>query len=140
MRGVQSCESLSELTSENVLDSRDLEKLIDELEAEKATAEETPDADDADAVKPEPFPEEKAELLTALIELREEASEWRDGNAFIRESYFKEYAQELADDIGAIDRDAKWPCNCIDWDEAADQLKQDYTVHEIGDVTYYSRS
>jgi len=57
----------------------------------------------------------------------------------IRDSYFRDYAEELADDIGAINRDALWPCNCIDWDETADQLKQDYTTVEFDGVTYWVR-
>ena len=32
----------------------------------------------------------------------------------IPEYDFAEYAQELAEDIGAIDRDAKWPVYCIE--------------------------
>jgi hypothetical protein len=36
------------------------------------------------------------------------------------------YAQELADDIGAVSRDAKWPNNHLDWDAAAAELEQDY--------------
>lgn len=57
----------------------------------------------------------------------------------IRESYFKDYAQELAEDIGAVDRNASWPNNCIDWDMAARDLRMDYTSIEIGGVTYYFR-
>lgn len=49
------------------------------------------------------------------------------------------HAQELADDIGAIDRNATWPCNCIDWDEAAEQLQQDYTEVDFDGVTYWVR-
>jgi hypothetical protein len=57
----------------------------------------------------------------------------------IRDSYFRTYAEELADDIGAINSDAGWPTNCIDWTEAARQLKQDYTSVEFSGVTYWVR-
>ncbi len=57
----------------------------------------------------------------------------------IRDSYFKEYAQQLADDIGAIDASAGWPMSCIDWDQAARELQQDYSSVEFGDVTYWYR-
>jgi hypothetical protein len=57
----------------------------------------------------------------------------------VRESYFTDYAQELAEDIGAISRDAQWPLACIDWDKAADELKMDYTGAEFDGVTYYFR-
>ena len=57
----------------------------------------------------------------------------------IRDSYFKEYAQELAEDIGAIPDNATWPCRCIDWDRAARELRMDYSAVEYGGVTYWTR-
>lgn len=57
----------------------------------------------------------------------------------IRESYFQEYAQELADDIGAIPKDAGWPCTCIDWEQAARELRMDYSSVEYDGVTYLYR-
>jgi hypothetical protein len=58
----------------------------------------------------------------------------------IRDSYFTEYAQELADDIGAIDKNATWPLNCIDWEQASDELLNDYSEVTVNDITYYFRS
>lgn len=57
----------------------------------------------------------------------------------IRDSYFKDYAQELAEDIGAINADATWPNNCIDWEQAARELRVDYTAIEFDGVTYWTR-
>ena len=57
----------------------------------------------------------------------------------IRESYFQEYAQELAEDIGAIPKDASWPCTCIDWEQAARELRMDYSSVEYDGVTYWYR-
>jgi hypothetical protein len=57
----------------------------------------------------------------------------------IRDSYFKDYAQELAEDIGAINSDASWPNNCIDWDKAARELQMDYSSVEFDGVTYHYR-
>lgn len=57
----------------------------------------------------------------------------------IRDSHFQDYAQELADDIGAIDPKATWPCNCIDWEQAARELQMDYTGIEFDGVTYWTR-
>lgn len=48
-------------------------------------------------------------------------------------------AQELADDIGAIDSNAKWPLNHIDWEAAAEELKMDYTEVNFNGTTYYIR-
>lgn len=57
----------------------------------------------------------------------------------IRDSYFREYAMELAEDIGAINADATWPNNCIDWDKAARQLQMDYITVEFDGMTYWYR-
>lgn len=57
----------------------------------------------------------------------------------IRESYFQTYAQELADDIGSTTADAKWPYTCIDWEQAARELRMDYTGADFDGVTYYFR-
>jgi hypothetical protein len=84
--------------------------------------------------------EDQAEELRMLRELASEAegySDWIHGAGLIRDSYFEEYAETLADDIGAIDSNAGWPLNHIDWKAAAEELQQDYTSVEFGDVTYW---
>lgn len=40
-----------------------------------------------------------------------------------------EFAEDMAEQVGAIDRDAKWPMNCIDWEHAARELMMDYSDH-----------
>ena len=57
----------------------------------------------------------------------------------IRDSYFKAYAQEFAEDIGALNPKASWPYNCIDWSFAARELQMDYTSVEYDGVTYWYR-
>ena len=87
--------------------------------------------------------EYETEELTALRALAEEASDyaedWTHGECLIRDSYFVEYAEQLADDIGAIDASATWPLCHIDWDAAADSLKMDYTQVDFGGVAYWIR-
>ena len=56
----------------------------------------------------------------------------------IRDSHFKDYAMELADDCGMIPDNAAWPMTCIDWDQAARELQMDYSSAEIDGVTYWS--
>ena len=61
--------------------------------------------------------------------------EWRGAwypITLIRESYFETYARELAEDIGAINSEATWPNNCIDW-------KQRQRPTEFNGVTFYYR-
>lgn len=68
--------------------------------------------------------------------------EWRGDwypVTLIRDSYFKEYAQELAEDIGLIKSDAAWPYTCIDWDQAARELRMDYTSVAFDGVDYWVR-
>jgi hypothetical protein len=86
---------------------------------------------------------EEAEELKKLRELADEAEgyapDWRYGSALIRDSYFIDYAQELAEDIGAIDKNASWPNTCINWDQAARELQMDYTSVEFDGVEYWIR-
>jgi antirestriction protein len=113
---------------DDVIDSRDIIERIDEL---------------VELSKGEDWTVEDNDELTALQALAAQgadyAPDWEYGETLIRDSYFKEYAQELADDIGAIDRDAKWPTNCIDWDQAARELRMDYTAIDFDGVTYWVR-
>ncbi len=99
------------VTASEIIDSRDL------LEFLEAYDEDDPDNDPDDVA-----------IADEIIRLSNEGIEdWQYGATLIREDYFKEYAQELAEDIGAIDRNASWPLTYIDWDAAAAALMQDYT-------------
>ena len=85
------------------------------------------------------------EKLKKFLAIRDEVKlydggDWDHGLQLINESYFKEYAKELAEDCGMIAEDNSWPTRCIDWDEAAYELKMDYTPIEILDETYYYRT
>ncbi len=117
---------------DDVIDSRDVIAHINELENKyNAEAFET-NLDD----------NEEAELLS-LKTLAEEASgspDWPHGETLIRATYFETYAQELAEDIGAINSDQSWPNCCIDWEKAAYQLQMDYTSVEFDGVDYWIRS
>lgn len=41
----------------------------------------------------------------------------------------REFAMEMADQLGSIDNNASWPNNCIDWEFAAKELMYDYSEH-----------
>jgi hypothetical protein len=88
---------------------------------------------------------ERDELESSQLEeidaLQEVVDEDID-DTLVHEDYFQEYAEELAVDIGAIDRSQRnhWPYTCIDWEQAAEELKQDYSVIDIRGGTYYYRS
>lgn len=108
------------------LDSRDLIARREELESQQAGDLDT---------------DELRELLE-IRELEEEApgeDSFESGVFFIREDKFVEYAEQLADEIGAVDRNANWPICHIDWDAAADSLSQDYSTVEFFGHTWYVR-
>lgn len=88
-------------------------------------------------------PSDEARELAELESLQEQCdgyfSDWTRGATLIADSYFEEYARELASDIGAIQRDVGWPCDCIDWAQAAGELKMDYTEVDFGGVSYQIR-
>jgi hypothetical protein len=113
--------------SADIIDSRDIIARIEDLESLMG-----PDMDDDEA--------HELEALKALAaEAEPYCPDWTYGEALIRDSYFEEYAEQLADDLGIMDPKATWPLNCIDWAAAAEQLKQDYTAVDFDGVTYWVR-
>ena len=47
-----------------------------------------------------------------------------------------DFAQDMADNLGAVDNNLSWPHNCIDWEQAAHELMYDYSEHD----GYYFRN
>ena len=145
--------------NEDVLDSSDIIARIEELEADRdgyvlecpeyvggnhGLDEQCPNGCGDRNATPEEwaqdFPDDAAELAI-LSKLAEEAEgyadDWKYGETLIRDSYFRTYAEELAEDIGAINHEASWPNNCIDWDRACRELQMDYTSVDFDGVTYW---
>lgn len=86
--------------------------------------------------------ERDSEEFAILEALESEASgspDWAYGETLIRDSYFIEYAQELANDCGMIPDNLSWPLTCIDWEQAANELKYDYMAVDFDGVTYWIR-
>ena len=83
---------------------------------------------------------EELKQLKALADQCEGYGDWEYGETLIAETYFTAYAQQLADDIGAINKDATWPLTHIDWEAAADELKQDYMEVDFDGVSYFMRA
>lgn len=133
--------------SEDIIDSRDIIERIKYLEREKEIAlDGVPESEYGDSEN-EKYTEwndsSEAEELSNLLALQEEASaspDWKYGEVLIRDSYFEDYAQELAEDIGAINKDAQWPNNCIDWEKAARDLQYDYSLVSFDGIDYWIRS
>jgi hypothetical protein len=159
--------------NDDIIDSRDIIKRIEELESELddareklsdavESAQESLDAadeeekagceDDLKVAQAElqtfddgagsGYSEEQAELksLKDLADQGEGCADWSCGETLINESYFQDYAQQLAEDIGAMKDSDSWPYTCIDWEQAANELLQDYTSLDFNGTTFYIRS
>lgn len=107
---------------EDIIDSRDVLERISYLEG-------TEDEDEKHELK----------MLEELAGQCEGHSDWGYGEALIRGEYFTEYAEDLAYELGVISRKAQWPIKHIDWEAAAEELKQEYAEVEFGDTTYFIR-
>ena len=123
---------MEQLTAD-VTDSRDIIARIERVESDLDQAR--VDGNDTTDLEAE---------LKALEEFAEEASEyapdWHYGERIIHEDYFTQYAQELSDELSLGDGAmARWPFTHIDWEAAAQALKQDYNEVEFEGVTYYIR-
>lgn len=122
-------------SGQKIIDSRDVIARLKDLERWKPEGwqpeAESIDWDEGDEYeKLKPFAEEGADSIY----------DWHDGATLILESHFEDYARELAVDIGAARDLDSWPCNCIDWERAANLLKMDYTTLEFDGETYYTRN
>jgi antirestriction protein len=60
--------------------------------------------------------------LTDIEQLIKDADEAYQGEYDSDEKF----AQEMADQLEAVDKNASWPMNCIDWEYAAKELMYDY--------------
>ena len=65
--------------------------------------------------------------------------DWKFGTTLVRDSYFTEHAVNEADSIFGIEFN-QWPYTCIDWEQAATELQQDYTQVDFDGVTYWARA
>jgi antirestriction protein len=113
----------------NTIDSRDVITRIKELQLEIS---------EEDKVE---F--EGQEELDKLVDLQERCegycADWKYGAILVSDSYFTEYAQTLAEDIGAVGSKVEWPYTCIDWEAAARDLRMDYTPVDFDGTTFWYR-
>jgi antirestriction protein len=87
--------------------------------------------------------EDRARLV-ALLDLADTlGGDLRNANTLygtlIADDDFVAYAQDFAEELGAVDDSARWPATCIDWDQAAAELQSDYTSVDFDGTTYYYR-
>jgi len=130
----------------DIIDSRGIIELIDEVEGEYDGLAEitTGNKDFKEAVlamigSNDDRIEDYVRAKAFEAEAKDYVEDWQYGASLIKDSYFTDYAQQLAEDIGAVDKDAPWPNNHIDWDAAVKELQQDYTEITVDGDTYWVR-
>lgn len=142
----------------NIIDTRDLQKRLEEMEDELETLQDAVNAaeeelnecedpqeqealadalDDA-SIELDRWRDKNQEELEELRQLADEIPNWKYGESLINDDYFVEYAADLADDLYDMNKHS-WPFDCIDWDAAADALKMDYSSCEYQGETYWFR-
>ena len=118
--------------TDDLIDSRDVIAAIEEMRAELT---------DDDGMYLPTAGTDEIDTLDALIALasqgEDNSEDWQYGATLIRDSYFLEYTQELAEECYTL-LDT-WPFRCIDWHEAAAELQTDYSSVEFDGVTYWVR-
>ena len=152
-------ERIEELEVELTLLEDDLESLEDDLEEYEKVLANAESEDDQDAIESvendignvkdaiesardaiEDFKEDEYDELLQLAKDGENySSDWKYGATLIRDSYFREYAEDLARDCCDMKSASEWPFRHIDWDAAADELKIDYSEIDFGGESYWIR-
>jgi antirestriction protein len=116
----------------NGIDTRDLITEMEELNERQQGVEE---------FGTEPLAEYEEERLAAILELIEEIGQDASyGVYLVPERDFEEYAQDYAEQVGAINEDMSWPACHIDWEAAAGSLAMDYSTVEFDGTDYLWRA
>jgi len=131
----------------NILNTRDLEKEIDDLTETEEEYQElfdeyfiTMSAAEAaqKACDESGLDHDDRHRLNALRAFREDLEgycDWQHGDMLIHENYREQYARECAEEIPD-----QWPFQYIDWEAAADDLfRHDYVYSDLEGETYYAR-
>ena len=109
--------------TDDVIDSRDIIKRIEELESD-------PQEDAA---------EELATLKAFADECKLYSSDWEYGETLIHRSYFEQYVEEMLQDCGDFPRNLPHYLY-IDWEKTARCIEQDYTTVDFDGEEYLIRS
>lgn len=152
---------------DNVIDSRDIITAIESLESDIQDLTDEMDELDANgdgatghgdgSTRYSELRDERTDLEAELAPLKafadeaSEVSDWEYGETFIRDDYFQDYAEELARDCAPSkeiadlldgSHDLGWPFTSmtIDWEQAARELRYDYTGYDFDGVTYWARA
>ena len=136
------------LLDEHMVRVEDVRARIDELEM-ALVGDDVLDEEEREALLKTALTHAEYDELLILRELDKEAgeasSEWEHGEPLVKEEFFLQYTKELIqdcyDDIPGKNDNNRWPYNhiTIDYESAAEELKQDYTTVGVGGATWYIR-
>ena len=115
--------------NDDVIDSRDIEERIVELEKNNNLTDQEK--------------EELNQLAAIKKDVEDYSDEWQYGITFISEYHWVEYCEDCAYEMGYIEDIERVNSNplvyCVDWEKWAKEMKYDYTSTEINKVDYYFR-
>ncbi len=117
----------------DILNTYDLEQEIEEIREELDDLREK-DLESDDLV-------DRLEVLTDLKEQFISSfgdDSWDLGTDLIHDDHFVEYTEQYAESAGLVEIDRTWPFYHIDWADAAEDLKMDYTEFSFDNETYWS--
>ena len=146
--------------TENVIDTRDIQDRIDELNDDIDTLENEisdlseeidelneEDADDKNEIdlKLDDIEDKQGQIedlqeeLSMLLDVKSEVPEFSHGETLIHEDYWMEYVQELCEECDYITKDFPYWIE-IDWEATAKNVAMDYSTIELDGNTFYFRS
>lgn len=130
--------------TDNTIYSTDVIERIEELKGEFIDAT---NSDPAEIMSVDDWKfglsDDDAGELVVLLEFAEQGSQapdWGYGELFIHESYFTDYVEELARDIGAVGDHEGNNWVVIDWEATAENVRMDYSEAEFDGETYLYRA
>ena len=130
--------------TDDIIDIRDVIARVEELREARDEYDEFHNTPGAWANIDDGEPEELRVLEALLEECKGNGGDenWRGNwypSTLIRDTYFQDYAQELAEEVADPAFRPVWPYTCIDWEHAASELQRDYAAIDFDGVTYYYR-
>lgn len=125
-----------------VIDSQDIIKRIEELQAMKDSMQQDVDEGKTSGSELALWLQGEGKELDMLRELAEEAeqysSDWEYGETLVHEDYFVEYCMVILKDCGDLPTNIPWYV-VIDEDATAENLKSDYVELDFDGQIYYMR-
>lgn len=82
------------------------------------------------------YPRGLLEKLKGLGRNQQWRGDWYP-DSLIRNDYFPTYARKVAEEVGLIDVNAKWPNNHINWERAAEELREDWQSVDAFGAVYW---